>query len=194
MKKTLSKDKSVANENDFINILEKINRIEEHQKSAQSEVMVELKKTYDFEKSAIVQIASNISKMSEKINALTKELEDKNTELNLYREGFGFRIKKATFLELLKLKQFASLDNNENYLGIIDEIFDQNEIHLVEAYEGMKFDAKRHIVKGIQSTTNKNEDDTIFRVNSEGYYVMDNPQSMKVLKYAEVVLYKWEVK
>lgn len=194
MKKSASKEKVNVKDESYGQLIERMNHLENSHQIAQSEIMSELNKIYDFEKSVIVQIANSISKMSEKINALTKELEDKNFELNLYREGFNFRLSKPTFLELVKLYQFAVQDQNSNYMGIIMDIFENTEIKVIEAYEGMKFDPKKHIIKSVHKALNENENDTISKVNFDGFYVADSQQNMKVLKYAEVVIKKWEDK
>ncbi len=154
-------------------------------------------------KSMIDVMKRDIEVMKDEVAALKKLTLDKDEKIKRYEEGYDQKNIKNFRQELFRILHFIEDKKDEEDSEALIEVHEDLELLLedvgidtINISTGDLYDGNEKIaaVKGVENTTDSDKDGIIFKKVRNGYSIQIADGSMKVLRPAEIIVYKYEEK
>ncbi len=153
----------------------------------------EMLKTY------LDDVSNKIGTMKEEVKAVKELTQEKDKKIRRYEEGYDQKNIKQFMDELFKTIDYIKKERVSNDSDSLEEIeedllllLEKNGILLIEMQVGDSYEGQLKFVKviGTEETDDESKNTIIKEVNKNGYFVQIDENNTRVLRPAEVVVYK----
>jgi len=187
----------------------KVNKIQKGIRTNQDinrKIPIEMGKVVKDYNDSVIMIARKtgeaLTKLNSKFESMEEILEEKNSEINSYREGFEYSLNNRTYMQLIRLK--SDIERNQGKLEdkeiiklfLIQMMNILNDIGIEELCpeKGEQVDTSTMAVKNVEITEDSNFNNRVNDVLSPGYFIKVTADQKRILKDCEVSIYKMKGK
>ncbi len=149
------------------------------------------------EKNSVVhrKIGEGLQNLNAKLGSYNQLIEEKNEELNKYKEGYRDKLNRTLFRELVRINEgvieIEDIESMKEFVNSsIEQVLSDNDVLKDDVKVGDEFDSRVHRCIGVIETEDEKKKNTISEVVSEGFFVYDYPEHIKRLKIAEVKVFQ----
>jgi len=156
----------------------------------------------DMLKEHLSDVSNKLGMMKEELNAVKDLTEEKDRLIRRYEEGYDRKIVKNFTEEIFDVLDYIKKEKNNATADVIEEVeeditllLDKNGIQVIEINEGDPYKnlTKYAKVIGTEETDDEEKNMKIKQVKKQGYMTEIDEGKQKVLRPAEVVVYKFKV-
>ncbi|GIT99703.1 hypothetical protein TSL6_02100 [Sulfurovum sp. TSL6] len=179
---------------------EVINNITQDVNTSQNEVKKIVSLLNEMLKTHLDDVANKIGTMQEEVRAVKELALEKEEKIRRYEEGYDQRNIKQFYKELFKILESIKKERQTNDNEVIEDIQDDlllllenNGIEKIEIVEGTSYEGLSKVAKVIdtEETDDPDKDLLIKEVKKDGYFVQVDEEVQRVIRPAEVILYKF---
>jgi len=167
--------------------------------SSQQEIKKIVSLLNEMLKTHLDDVSNKIGTMKEEVKAVKELTEEKDKKIRRYEEGYDQKNIKHFMDEFFKIidyikKERMSTDNNS--LEEIEEdlllLLEKNGIQMIDIHTNNSYEGQSRFAKvvGTEETDDATQNTIIKEVRRNGYFVQIDEDNIKVLRPAEVVVYK----
>ncbi|HIP14693.1 MAG TPA: hypothetical protein EYG74_04320 [Sulfurimonas autotrophica] len=180
-------------------IEDSVNKIQIDTDSGRKEIKKIVALLNEMLKTHLDDVSNKIGIMKEEVKAVKELTQEKDKKIRRYEEGYDQKNIKQFMDELFKIIDYIKkerISSDSNSLEEVEEdlllLLEKNgvqmiDIHADNSYEGQSKFAK---VVGTEDTDDISKDTIIKEVHRNGYFVKIDENNTRVLRPAEVVVYK----
>ncbi len=181
------------------NIEDVVSQVQTDTVSGQQEIKKIVALLNEMLKTHLDDVSNKIGIMKEEVKAVKELTQEKDKKIRRYEEGYDQKNIKQFMDELFKTIDYIRKERVSNDSDSLEEIeedllllLEKNGIQLIEMHVGDSYEGQLKFAKviGTEETDDESKNTIIKEVNKNGYFVQIDENNTRVLRPAEVVVYK----
>ena len=178
---------------------EAVHQIQSDTNSGREEIKKIVALLNEMLKKHLDDVSNNIGTMKEEVSAVKELTLEKEEKIRRYEDGYDQKNIKQFYKDLFKILEFIRKERYEKDNIVLEEIqedlllmLENNGIEKIEIDEGVSYEGHSKVAKVIdtEETNDPSKDLLIKEVKKDGYFVQVDDEMQRVIRPAEVIVYK----